>query len=79
MPLVRNLLRIAHNVTEESLRNNYALLRMLHNCFATFELLISLKHKDKVYQAFQILTVPEDNAEDSMAFNETFKKIVSVA
>lgn len=32
---------------------------MLHNCFATLELLISLKHGGKIYQAFQMLTIPE--------------------
>jgi len=44
VPLVKNLLRIAHNINEESLKSNPSLLKMLHNCFATLELLISLKH-----------------------------------
>ena len=35
VPLVKNLLRIAHNINEESLKSNPSLLKMLHNCFAT--------------------------------------------
>lgn len=81
VPLIKNLLRIAHNINEESMKNNPSLLKMLHNCFATLDLLISLKHQDKIYQAFQMLVISDENGggEESIAFNETFKKIITVA
>ena len=68
VPLIKNLLRIAHNINEESLKSNPSLLKMLHNCFATLELLISLKHNGKVYQAFQMLQISEDG-DESISFN----------
>lgn len=79
--LVRTLLRVAHNVNEDSLKNNTNMLKMLHNCFATFEILISIKTKDKgkTYQAFQMLAIPKEETEDAIGLNETFKKIISVA
>ena len=79
VPLVRNLLRVAHNINEESLKSSSNQLKMLHNCFATFELLISLKANGKTYQAFQMLTVPKEDNDESVSFNDTFKKIITVA
>ncbi len=52
------------------------------NTFATFELLISIKHGSEYFQAFQILTRIKDNeefAEDNVAFNENFRKIIGIA
>lgn len=57
---MRSLLRIAHNVNEESLKNNPNILKLLHNCFATYEIMITLKWKDKQFQAFQMLNIPKD-------------------
>lgn len=42
--LVKNLIKIAHNINKESVRNNSRVLKMLHNCFATFEILIAIRH-----------------------------------
>ena len=52
------------------------------NTFATFELLISIKHKDESYQAFQILSKNRDGdefAEENVMFNENFRKIIGIA
>lgn len=63
IPLVKNIVRISHNVNEESLKNNNRMLKMLSNTFLTFKLLISLKYKDKTYHAFTILSKNNDNSE----------------
>lgn len=85
---MRSLLRTAHNVNEEALKNNASILKMLHNCFATYEMMISLRwkardYKDskekKVFQAFQMLSIPKEDSDDAVGFNETFKKIITVA
>jgi hypothetical protein len=75
---------VAHLVNEETLKNNTSMLKMLHNCFATFEILISLrskgdKHGVKCFQAFQMLNIPKEEGEDGIGLNDTFKKIISVA
>ncbi len=72
-------MRVAHNVNEDSLKNNTNMLKMLHNCFATFEILISIKSKGKIYQVFQMLSIPKEDSEEAIGLNETFKKIISVA
>ena len=32
-----------------------------------------------MYQAFQMLSIPRDDSDDAVGFNETFKKITTVA
>jgi hypothetical protein len=55
---------------------------MLTNTFATFELLISIKHGEEFFQAFQILSKVKENeefAEENVMFNENFRKIIGIA
>ena len=58
-PLIKSLLRISHIQNEQYVKNE-KILKTLTNTFATFELLISIKHKEESYQAFQILTKIKD-------------------
>lgn len=61
---------------------NLKILKTLTNTFATFELLISIKHGEEFYQAFQILTKIKDNeefAEENVIFNDNFRKIIGIA
>lgn len=61
--LAKNLVRISHNISEESLKNNNRMIKMMSNSYLTFELLISLKHKDKTYHAFSIMNKTNDTGD----------------
>ncbi len=76
---MRSLLRTAHNVNDETVKNNSSILKLLHNCFATYEMMISIRWEGKLYQAFQMLAIPREDSDEAVGFNETFKKIISVA
>jgi hypothetical protein len=53
--LAKNLVKITFNVNEENLKNSTRMIKMLANTFLTYEVLINIKYKDKVYHAFSIL------------------------
>jgi hypothetical protein len=76
---MRSLLRTAHNVNDETVKNNSSILKLLHNCFATYEMMISIRWDGKLYQAFQMLAIPREDSDEAVGFNDTFKKIISVA
>lgn len=40
--------------------------------------MITLKWKDKQYQAFQMLNIPKEESDEAIGFNEMFKKIITV-
>ena len=81
--LVKNIVRISHNVSEESLKNNSRMLKMLSNTFLTFKLLMSLRHKDKTYHAFTVLSKNSENSssefsEENCVFEKYFDNILTV-
>ena len=59
--LVKNLVKISYNVSEQNLKNNPRMLKMLSNAFLTYQLLIEVKYKGKKYQMFSILSKNSEN------------------
>lgn len=53
--LAKNLVKISFNVNEENLKNSPRMIKMLSNTFLTYELLISIKYREKNYHTFSIL------------------------
>ncbi len=53
-------MRVSHNITDEYVKNE-KILKILTNTFSTFKLLISIKHGNDYYQAFQILSKIKEN------------------
>ena len=55
---------------------------MLSNTFLTFKLLMSLRHKDKTYHAFTVLSKQNENAsefsEENCVFEKYFDNILTV-
>ncbi len=41
--------------------------------------MISIRWDGKLYQAFQMLAIPREDSDEAVGFNDTFKKIISVA
>ncbi len=62
--LVKKIERILQNVNEKSMKDNDNKIKLVTNAFRTIEWLISIQHKDNVYQAFQIITKRNDNKKD---------------
>lgn len=42
-------------------------------------MMIAIRWRGKVYQAFQMLAIPREDSDDAVGFNDTFKKIITVA
>jgi hypothetical protein len=42
-------------------------------------MMIAIRWRGKVYQAFQMLAIPREDSDEAVGFNDTFKKIITVA
>ena len=80
--LAKSLVKISYNISEENLKNNPRMLKMLSNAFLTYQLLIEIKYKDKTYHMFSILSKNQDSADftdSSAVFDKNLEKILDVA
>lgn len=80
--LIKNLVKISSNISEENLKSNSRMLKMLSNAFLTYQLLIEVKYKGKKYHMFCILgkSSPDvDFSEQTAVFDKNFDNILKVA
>ena len=53
--MIKKIERILNKVDEKSLNNNENNIRLMTNAFKTIEWLISIKFRNKTYQAFSVI------------------------